>query len=207
MRRRFGRRRGSFRRSVSWIDGINTFDTTAGQSSRTVPLLSLAATAPNLWGAAIGLVIPTDLPDHGGEDAVLTRVRGRLGFMGGRRDAGAGFANYGFQMRVLVTQSDWLPSGGVTPFDFCSAAGLGNDDILFSHETVVPDEPITATGHGYSLMLNRLSPWLELDVKAKRKLQKDRMIVLWFQTALAAGTTAVDFQLLGGLRTLLMRPR
>ena len=72
--RRF--RRNVKRRSVSWIDGITTYDAT-GVSNR---LLSLTALGGNVWGVSIGLVIASDLPKHGGEDAVVTRIRGRLGF-------------------------------------------------------------------------------------------------------------------------------
>jgi len=98
MRRRFFRGK-SKRRSVSWIPGITTYDPTAGDSNRLVQLSAIPG-ATNAFGATIGLVIASDLPLHGGEDCVVTRVVGRLGFMEGRKNAGAALAAFGFQMRV-----------------------------------------------------------------------------------------------------------
>jgi len=175
-------------------------------------LIALAAIPGfvNLWGVSIGVVLPPDLPMHGGEDAVLTRTVGRLAFMDGRRDAGAGVAAAGYQMRLLIVQSDVLPVGGgfaPTPFDFTSSVGMGNDDILFMRDVIVPNVGIGAAGAGYEAATGGLEVWTEFDVTAKRKIQEDRGVILWLQTVLPAGTTAADFRMLGGLRSLLMDPK
>jgi len=197
-------RRGRPRRSVSWIDGVSTYDETTGVSNRLVALAQFPAT--NVWGASIGLVIASDLPKHGGEDAVVTRIRGRLGFLEGRRDSGAGNAAFGFQLRVVVAQTDFLPAGVVTPWVFTTSVGLGNDDILWFADTVVSPSPVGAAGAGYELVVGNHIQWLDIDVQAKRKVQEDRLLVLWFQTVHAPGTTGADFRMIGGLRTLLMNP-
>lgn len=204
MARRFSRGRFRKKRSVSWIAGVTTYDPAAGVSNRLIGLAPL--TTANVWGASIGVVIPSDLPLHGGEDAVLTRIVGRLGFMDGRKDAGAGAAAFGFQMRVTIAQSDFLPAGIVTPFEFIASAGMGSDDILFESDVIVPNQAIGAAGAGYDLLAGGYERWLEIDTSAKRKVQEDRAIIIWFQTVLPAGTNAADFRLLGGLRSLLMRP-
>jgi len=206
MRRRFSR--GKRKRSVSWLDGVTTYDPALGTSSRLIGLVANAVVA-NVWGVSIGLVIPADLPLHGGEDAVVTRIVGRLGFMEGRRDSGAGPAAAGFQMRVVVAQTDFVPVGAgfaATAFDFTSSVGMGNDDILWMHDVVVPSTAIGAAGAGYDAIGSGYENWLEVDVSAKRKVQVDRGIILWLETVLPAGTTGADFRMIGGLRTLLMNP-
>lgn len=204
MRSRFrGRRK---KRSVSWIPGITSYDPVAGNSFRLIPLAAVAGAA-NVWGASIGVVIPSDLPLHGGEDAVITRVVGRLGFGAGRKDAGAGLVSFGFQMRVTIAQSDFLPAGTVTPWDFTASAGMGNDDILWESDVLVSSLPFAgAGGPPWDTFGCFPGQWLEIDAGARRKVQEDRMILLWFQTVLPAGTTGADFILLGGLRALMMRP-
>jgi len=190
------------KRTVSWLEGVTSYDAIAGVSNR---LVSLAVVSGNVWGANIGVVIPTDLPMHGGEDAVLTRIRGRLGFMDGRKDAGAGMAAFGYQMRVLVVKSDFIPAAGtVSPFDYTSSAGLGNDDILWEADVIAPNQAIGAAGAGYDLLAGGYERWLDVDVQAKRRVDGDSAILLWFQTVMPAGTTGADFRLIGGLRTLLM---
>jgi len=203
MRRRFFR--GKRRRSTSWIAGITSFDGAGGSSARLITMAAVAG-APNVWGASIGLVIPSDLPLHGGEDCVITRIVGRLGFMEGRKDAGAGLAAYGFPMRVTIAATDFLPGGTITPWDFTTSAGMGNDDILVENDVIVPLQAIGGAGAGYDLLAGGYERWLEIDAGAKRKVQEDRCIVLWFQTVMPGGTTGVDFRLIGGLRSLLMRP-
>lgn len=206
MRRRFFR--GKRKRTVSWIPGISTYDDALGTSSRLIPLALLPGTV-NTWGVSIGVVFPTDLPAHGGEDAVLTRVVGRLGFIEGRKNAGAGLAAFGFQARVVIAATDFVPAAvgfGPSPFNFTTSVGLGNDDIMFAHDVIVPQVAIGAAGAGYDLLAGGYERWLEVDVGAKRKCQEDRGVVLWVQTVLPAGTIGADFRLLGGLRSLLMRP-
>lgn len=206
MRRRFFR--GKRKRTVSWVAGISSYDPTAGTSSRLIAMSAVPGFT-NLWGVSIGVVLGPDLPIHGGEDAVLTRVVGRLGFLEGRKNAGAGLAAYGFQMRLLIVQSDMIPQGtGFAPsgFDFTSSLGEGNDDILFMRDTAVSATAIGGAGTGFDLTPGRFTGWVEFDVGAQRKVQEDRGIILWMQTIMPAGPTGVDFRMLGGLRTLIKRP-
>lgn len=206
MRRRFKSARR--KRSVAWIPGITTFDTgVAATNSRLVALAALSAAVPNTWGVALAVTDDTDLSMHGGEDAVLTRIRGRLFFSDGRVNSGAGLAASAFQLRVAVTQTDITPALAVTPFDFTTSAGLGNDNILWMDSVLVPS--VVTTGAGTNIDTVDWEHFqLDIDVRAKRKLQSDRQVVLWFQSVFNGGTvTAVDFRLRGGLRSLLMRSR
>jgi len=206
MARRFVSRRGR-KRSTSWIASLTSYDSVAATSNRLISLAAVPGAAANVWGAVIGLVVPSDLPLHGGEDAVLTRIRGRLGFVEARVNSGAGLAAFGYQIRVVVVQTDWVPPAVVSPFQYTSSAGLGNDNILHMQDVVASPTAIGAVGAGYENMVGNFEQWLELDIKAKRRLQEDRMIAIWFQTILPGTATGGDFRLLGGLRTLLMRPR
>lgn len=201
-RRRFGRGR---KRTVSWIDSITTYDGPGALSTRLVGLTNTGFGA-NVFGATIGVVVASDLPKHGGEDAVVTRVVGRLGFFEGRKNAGAGLAAYGFQMRVVLAQVA-TQGGSIFTDDFTTSAGMGNDKILFLKDVIVPNVGIGGAGAGYELTVGSHETWLEMDVKAKRRVTEDANIILWFQSVFPVGTTAADFRLAGGLRTLLMRPR
>jgi len=207
MRRSRFRGRGFRRkRSVSWLAGFSSYDAGAGTSNRLIALAAIPG-SPNVWGASIGLVIPGDLPLHGGEDCVLARVVGRLGFMDGRKDAGAGPAAFGFQMHVALVQSDFLPGGTVTPWDFTSSVGLGNDDIMFFQDIIVPGTSVLVTPGATPPVSDQPSFEMSLDITTKRKIDSNRQLVLWFQSAFdAAVTTQVDFRLYGGLRMLMMRP-
>lgn len=202
--RRFGSRRA--KRSVSWIDGLNTYDNVAPTNARVVTLAALPGVA-NIWFASFALTTAADLTLHGGEDAVLVRTVGRLGFFAGRRDAGAGFANFGFQMRVVLAQVDVDPTSGLSGARiWTSSQALGSDDILHSRDVLVHGIPVGAAGAGYDAVgYNILHE--DFDIRVKRKLQVDRLVTLVMQTVLPAGTTAADFVLLGGLRMLVQRPR
>lgn len=214
MARRFGRFRGrGRRRSVAWLDGISTFNAAQGQGlfARTISLSNIVTVEALLWSATIGVVIPSDLPLHGGEDAVLTRVVGSLGFMQGRRDAGAGFGAAGFQIRAVVHLSDTVVNTGgantVSPFDFLTSAGLGADEILWFRDYVVNSTPIGAAGTGLDTAWVSAQLADPIDIKAKRKVQANSCVFLTMQTTAPAGTVGIDFQMFGGLRSLLMRPR
>lgn len=197
-RGRFSRSRG--RRTVAWIPGFSGFDTTVPTNQRTVTL-SANPVAATTWEAAIALVTPTDLSLHGGEDAVLTRIRGQIMCLNGRVNAGAGFAAATFPLRLVVALAA-SDASGVFAVDYTTAAGLGRDEILYTRElwctqsTLVDSQPSS-----FAL------EYTEVDVKAKRRMQESALVVLWFQTVLPIGTTAADFRLIGGLRSLLMRPR
>lgn len=202
MRRR--QLRSAKRRTVAWVPGVSTYD--SASHSRLISLTSLSAAAASTFAASIALTDSADLSLHGGEDAVLTRIRGRLLFSDGRVNAGAGLAANSFQLRVAVVQTDISPALAVTPLDLTSSAGLGNDNILWCLDVIVPSNTTSGVGTGMDA-INWDGRYLDLDVKAKRKLQVDRQIVIWFQTMLPGGTTGGDFRLRGGLRTLLMRSR
>lgn len=204
--RRFARRVRRAKRSVGWIDGFNSMDDASGSNTTNVPLTLLPGAA-NTWVNATAITVSNDLFLHGGEDAVLVRTIGQLAGMGGLRDTGAGNAAFGFQCRLVIAQQDLLPTGATTPFNFCSVQGLGNDDILSVYDFVVSNTPIGVAGAGYDVVAGGLERWTHLNIKAKRKLQQDRQVFVWFQAVLPAGTMSASFQLLGHLRMLLMRPR
>lgn len=197
------------KRSVAWIPGLTTYDTAAATAlrQRQVSLTVVNAAVPDTVGAAIALTDDTDLSMHGGEDAVITRIRGRLYFSDGRIDAGAGLTASAFQVRVIVAQQNITPGAQTMPMDFTTSDGLGNDTILYYNDVIVPSTVTSGAGTGMDAI-----EWggrmLELDVKAKRKLQSDNQIVLWFQTVINAPTAnGGDFILRGGLRMLLMRSK
>jgi len=205
MRRRFVRR-SARRRTVAWVPGVTTYDpTSAGERRfRLQTLASVGGT--NTWGGAIQVTDDLDLSMHGGEDAVLTRIRGHLFFFRGRRDSGAGFAANAFPLRVVISQSDVLAAGTISPFEYTTSYGLGADNILFETDVIVSSSDPGVAGTGFDAIA-----WegrhIDFDVKAKRKLQSDRHVYLWFQTAAPGGTTAMDFSFVGSLRTLIMRSR
>jgi len=209
----FRRRRGfrrSAKRSVAWVDGISCMDGATASTTRTVTFSQTGFSVATVWGATIGLVVASDLPQHGGEDAVLSRIRGRLLFLGGRRDSGAGFASAAFPFRLVVAQVASTAAGGATIFsdDFTTSAGLGQDNILYSRDHIWGAPAPGGTGAGFEALNSASESWLELDVKARRKVQVNSQIILWFQTlAPSPGTVAIDGQMAGSLRTLLMRPR
>lgn len=202
--RRFGRRRfgGRRRASVAWIPGFSGYDTAVPTNQRTITLASQGAVAPNTWAVPVALVTPTDLSLHGGEDAVLTRIRGRFMLLNGRVDSGAGFAAATFPVRVVIAlaQSD---ASGVFSLDYTTAAGLGRDEIIHETEAMVSQAVLTDSTPSAALGWN----WIEIDSKAKRRMQESALAVMWFQTVLPVGTIAADFRYIGGLRTLLKRPR
>lgn len=208
MRRRRGLRA---KRSVAWLPGLSGYDGTAGTFSRLITLAALPGAA-NIFAAVVQMTLDADLALHGGEDAVLIRTVGRLGFMEGRRNAGAGLAAAGFQMRVALLASDARFDGASgalvgTQFNLLASEGMGIDDIMQMTDVIVPITAIGGAGAGFELATGTMQTWLDWDVKAKRKVQANKHVFLWFQTVCAAGTTGADFRLLGGLRMLMMRPR
>lgn len=204
MRRRFGRRHAR-RRAVSWMPGFSCFDVGAITPGSTRlfafagPIAGTAAT----WGVAVQMVTAADLTLHGGEDAVLTRVRGKLIFMNGRKNAGAGLAPWSFSLRACLAMHSQLPSGAFGD-EFTSSAGLGSDAILWTGETIVSSGNLIDSVNA----LGADQFWsLDVDVKAKRRITEDEVPTFFFQAVFPAGTTGADMRIAGGLRTLLMRPR
>lgn len=208
MRRGFGRRlgRGFRRRSVAWLPGFSGFDDVTGASARLMAFAGPVPGTTNTWGVASTLVGAADLPAHGGEDAVLSRIRGRLTFSHSQRNAGAGLAGWSAMLRIVVYQHQAVPAGTFNDA-FTRSIDLGFDNILWTGEIWATSENL------FDIAMGGSGPWMDevprvdIDVKAKRKVQEDRPIVLAFQTVLPAGTTAYQLQVGGGLRTLLMRPR
>lgn len=203
-RRGFGRRR----RTVAWIPGFTAQDIGTVAQSRLLTLTNVStALFANVFGAAVQLTVKDDLSSHGGEDAVLTRIVGRLGFFNGRVDVGAGAAAATFITRMLVVQADTIETSAATmPFEFLSSNGLGQDDILHTDEVVVPGTSVlrpTGATFDTAVPTERV-----IDIRVKRKLQQDRQVFLWFQSAFNdVTTTSADFRIYGHLRMLLMRPR
>lgn len=196
-RRSFGRRRAS----VAWIPGLSGYDTALPTFDRALTLLSQAPVAANTWAVPVAAVTPTDLSLHGGEDAVLQRMRGRILCVNGRINLGAGLVASTFPLRVLVTlaQSD---ASGIFALDYTTSVGLGRDEILWTGETICSQGTIRDSDPPTAVW-----QWLEVDVRAKRRMQESALVVFWFQTVLPVGTTAADFRLVGGVRSLLKRPR
>jgi len=202
-RRRFGMRR--VKRTVAWIPGLSAMNTATPVQSRALTLAQVnAAVAPNTWGAAILLTSDTDLSLHGGEDAVIERIRGRLMFFGLTQEGAplGGFA------RVLIAQQDVTPGGQVMPIDYTTSDGLGRDDILFVKDILVSGTTVVANGTGTATETGTLNDfWFDVDVRAKRKIQSGRQLVLWFQMVDQAAGTPGTVTMAGGLRMLLKRPR
>jgi len=208
--RRFSRSRRGFRRrrSVAWIPGVTGYDIVTPSQTRLLTLTQVsAALYANVFGAAIGLTSDTDLSLHGGEDAVMTRIVGRLGFTTGRVNAGAGVAATTFLVRCVVAQTDTTNTGSVMPFEYLSSNGLGNDDIMWFRDIIVPGTSVLE-GTGATAPGGTQTDYeLDVDIGVKRKIESNRQLVLWFQSCFdAAVTTQVDFRLYGGLRMLMMRP-
>lgn len=209
MARRFVRRLGNRKRSVAWIPGFSSYDDVNGVSNR---LLAFAGPVPGsttTWAVAVQLTTDTDLSLHGGEDAVMTRIVGRVAFTDGRKDAGAGLAAFGFQARLVVYQAEAQSAGGGAVFNqiFTTSASMGQDRIMWSRDTVVSPTGIGAAGAGFENMVGQFENWVDIDIKAKRRIQSDSPIVFQMQTCFPLGTTAADCRMLGGLRMLLKRPR
>lgn len=200
--RRFGRRRFGRKRSVGWIDGFSCYDDAAGVNERVFALAGPVAGTAHVWGVAVLLVISNDLFLHGGEDAVLERIRGTLFFHTGRVNSGAGFAVASFPLRVVIAMHE--PTPALTfPEEFITSPAMGQDRIMWQGETYV-----TGDTHGAGQGFDWDQPWrLDVDVRAKRKIQQDNLVTLFMQTVLPAGTTAADYKMAGGLRQLLKRPR
>lgn len=200
-------RRRNFRgvrrkRSVAWIPGFTTYDTAAGNSSRGVTLTVVRAAVPNTFGAAIQMTTNTDLSLHGGEDAVITRVVGRLYFSDGTGAVGAATS---YQLRVVLCQQDINPDGTTSAVDFTTSDGLGHDSILWLGDVTVPSTNTAGVGTNMD-NIEWHGRMLDIDARAKRKLQSDSQLILWFQTVTPAAA-ARAFVVRGGLRMLLTRSR
>lgn len=210
MRRRgrlFGARRGRFKRSVGWIDGFSGFDGT--NQARGVSMVPIV-TGSSIQGAAIRLVAETDIRDHGGEDCVLERIRGRFFLFNGLQGVGGTPTAAAFPMRVLVVQQDVVTeaTGSILGVDYTTAEGLGRDNILWSQDVIVSGSSIYSGFLGANTDVTTINSfWTDIDVRAKRKVQIDREITLWFQTPIGALTPNLSFRFQGLLRMLLKRPR
>lgn len=209
-RRSFGSRRT--KRSVGWIDGITAF--TTGGTNLQSRLISMAplTTGSTTQAAAISVTLTEDLQSHGGEDAVLERIRGRFLLWNARQNVPTSPAAVvgGFVMRVVLAATDVIdPSTStVAPDLYLDSAGLGRDNILWYRDVLVSGSNLTGTGGTGAAETSTINDfWFDIDVRAKRKLQNDKQIVIWFQTQVAALTPNLDFRMLGGMRTLLKRPR
>jgi len=204
-----GRRRGfRRRRSVAWIPGVTGYDVATPSNTRLITLTQVAAGLyPNVYGAAIGLTTNTDLQLHGGEDAVMTRIVGRLGFTTGRADVGAGVVATTFLLRCVIAQTDNTDTGSVMPFEYLTSNGLGNDDIMWFRDTIVPGTSVLESTGAIAPGGTQTDYELDIDVGVKRKIESNRQLVLWFQTTFNNVVfNQADFRLYGGLRMLMMRP-
>lgn len=206
--RRFGRRAGLRKRTVAWVDGFSSLDTTVPRQLRPVVFAVVNAAVPNTLGVAIQLTVDADLSMHGGEDAVITRIRGRLLLVGGLAGA-AGGAPTSFPVRCLIVKSDITPAGAAFPGDWTTSAGLGRDDVLFMRDVLCSGTTVLGNGTGIATETSTTNGyWFDVDCKAQRKLQQGQHLVLWFQVVnTAAGVGPVSMNVAGNLRLLMKRPR
>lgn len=204
MRRRSFRSGRGRRRSVAWIPGLTTYDTANGLNARAITLAVVRAAVPNTFGAAVQMTTDADLSLHGGEDAVITRILGRLYFTDG---TGAVGAATGYQLRVVLAYQDVNPDGTTAATDFTTSDGLGIDNILWEKDVIVSSVATAGAGTGLDgIVFTEGFGMLDIDCKAQRKLQSNSQLILWFQTVTPAAA-ARAFVLRGGLRMLLKRPR
>lgn len=214
MRFRRGFRARRRRASVAWIDGVPGFSLAGNSQSTLVTMSPLGSAAPytNIQSAAIRLVNSTDLSEHGGEDAVFMRARGRILLFNARQGVGGTPAVVagGFALRIVIAQTEVIDetSGTVSPTPFVDSSGMGRDSILWYHDTLVSGSNVFLSGGTGTAEASTMNDnWIDIDVKAKRRVQKDREIFMWFQTMIAGLTPDLDFRLVGGLRMLMKRPR
>jgi len=201
-RRSFARRP---KRSVSWIPGFSGASLTAPSQARNFSMTALS-TAPNVTAAATILVNDADLSMHGGEDAVITRIRGTLWLYGAVWD---GAAPAGTWARVIVALTDVDPSGNVFPAEYMSAQGLGRDEIMWCQDAFVSNTSLPGNGTGANTETGTLpmACRVDVDIKARRRLQSDQVPVLWFQCVKSGASGVTTLTVAGSLRMLLRRPR
>lgn len=200
MRRGFRRGFGRRKRSVSWTPGITELQTTVPLQTRTTTFAILSG-GSNTYAASFALLGDSDLQLHGGEDAVVVRIRGRLRLYGARIATDTASPLFA---RIVIAQMQVNEAGSVDAIDYTTQTGLGRDDIMWCKDIL-----IGATTLNASTTPMDCDPglWHDIDVRAKRKLASGWVPSLWIQTCKAGANVPQDFQLAGGLRTLLMRPR
>jgi len=210
--RRRARRGFRGKRSVGWITGLSGIQAApTNQTSRLVTMAPLF-TGSTTQATAIRLVNEEDIRDHGGEDCVLERIRGRLLFFNLRQNVSATPAPVvgGTFCRVVVVQQDidTEAASGLLGVDYTLPESLGRDNILWTKDVLIAGTNVTGVGTtGVSETTTINDFWFDIDVVAKRKVQRDREIVIWVQTNIAALTPNLDFRFAGFLRLLLKRPK
>lgn len=208
MRRR-GWRPRSRRRSVAWIDGLSGLQTATPVQVRTFTFAALAGAA-NTYAAAVAITTDADLQLHGGEDAVVERIRGRILFYGGRNTP-AGPAAAAMWARLLIVQQDVNAASGIAPIDYTTGVGLGRDNILWSRDILISGTTVIGNGTAAAAETGTLNDyWVDVDVKARRKIRSGEHLFLDLQTvdfSAVAGNEPVDALMAGGLRILMKRPR
>lgn len=206
--KRFGRRFRGRRRTVAWIDGLSGM--TANPSQARTLAFSLLAGSTSAYAAAVQLTTDADLQMHGGEDVVVTRIVGRLLAYGGRVTVAAPVAASLFA-RMLVHQSDVTAVSSIAPVDYTLGAGLGRDDILWSRDVRISGTTIVGNGTAAATETSTLTnDWVDVDIRAQRKLQQGRHLFFDIQLQPAgggAGNVPVDCLLAGSLRMLVKRPK
>lgn len=189
-------RRGS-KRSVSWLPG--QIASNLGQTDRSVT--NLISTPGASGGCAfLALVTALDLPLHGGEDAVVTRIVGDIHLIGGR--GGIPIAPVGGFLHVSILQKEVDSQLATTVeqnmFHFLNQ---GKDNVLFDCTLWCPALPV-----GVPL----IQPWpisIHIDTGVRRKVQEDNEIFLCFSSAGPIGDSLIDeVTWAGGLRVLLKDP-
>lgn len=200
--RRFGMRRP--RASVAWIPGVSGLDPTAPAQAKVLTLTSLSTSA-NTYAAALILVNDADLSMHGGEDAVMTRIRGSLWFYAQTYDSAGPSGTWA---RLVIALSEVDSSGNVFPAAYSDGPGLGRDEIMWERDILVTPATVLCNGSGTGAETTSLySARVDVDVKAKRRLDSAKVPVLWYQTVKSGAAVPQQVTYAGGLRMLLRRPR
>lgn len=204
MRRWRGIRGRRLKRSVNWTPGVTDFNTTGPAQARICTWAAIAA-GSNTYFFLSGILGDADLAQHGGEDAVVTRIRGRLRFWNSRFTVASPVQGTCF-VRTLVVMLQITEAGAAFMPDYTTSDGLGRDEVMWSKDHLISGPVLAATDSAQ----NCDAGWIDIDVKAKRRCQNRYYPVLVHQTVapgMGAANVPVDFVRAGGIRTLLMRPR
>ena len=190
--------------AVGGVDpGVSGLDPTAPAQAKVLTLTSMS-TSTNTYAAALILVNDADLSMHGGEDAVMTRIRGSLWFYGqAYSDTGHPARGRGWSSRCpkSIRQETSIPRRTAMARAWAGTRSWERD-ILVTPATIL------CNGSGTGAETTSLySARVDVDVKAKRRLDSAKVPVLWYQTVKSGASVPTQVTYAGGLRMLLRRPR
>lgn len=191
------RRGSSRRRQVSWLPA--QVSSNLGQTDRSVVNL---VQAPGASGAQVylPLMASTDLALHGGEDAVLTRVVGSFGLIGGRANAAPAAAF----ITVSIVQKESDAQTATVPFqNMWNLLDAGKDNVLWTKVLWCPALPVAVP------LIQPYPLWTDIDVKARRKITEDNFVYLCIGSPGPVGGPPLldEVTAVWHLRTLMKNPR